>query len=263
MTNMDLEEQADIAIQETLSSLTVAIDVSGQDVPAWGTGSLIKFKGRYFILTCSHVVEEGRKNDEIGVLFPPKGKLKTAKKTVVQSTSLESLIRFYAGSYRQKIDIIHRYYSQADDLVLLELDSSSDNIKANSFYDLAERGIITPQSDQLIVLAGFSRELARDLGGKKMGVLPYFLKTALSTKMIETSSFNSETQFLIEHTYDEESAEPQGISGCGVWVRLPSGKNNIWTSNLYLAGVERAVYPKNEVLVVTKADRIMELFLKV
>lgn len=55
----EIEKQRRIAIPKTVSRYTILIDTSlaakvNQD---WGTGSILKFQERLFILTCKHVVK--------------------------------------------------------------------------------------------------------------------------------------------------------------------------------------------------------------
>lgn len=260
MVNSELENQAGNAILERLSVYTVAIDVSTYDSPNWGTGTLIKCKNRFFILTCSHVVTKDFPDNEIGVLFHSGGTSKFSTKEKILKTTLPELLNTIPNkSYRQTVEIINRFYSDLhDDLVLLELNPLSEQVKRNEFYDLSIRGIQYPQPDQAIYLAGFSEELARDLGKKRVGVLPYCDRTMLSTKQIESADFEPQREFLIVYTFNKDAVEPRGLSGCGVWVRLPSGKN-VWTPNLYLVGVQKAVYRDSQVLVVTKAEVLLQM----
>jgi hypothetical protein len=264
MNNMvisELEKQAGHAIRERLSCFTVVVDVSTREEPIWGTGSLIKFNNRYFILTCRHVVTKEYPNEELGVLFYPGGTSKYSSKEKIKGMSLSELTKAVPNkSYRQKVNVINRFYSDVrDDLVLLELAPSSEQVSKNEFYDLSKHGIRFPEPNQGIYLTGFSEELARNLGGKKVGALPYFETTILSSKEVGLEDFDSQREYLVDYPTDEYSVEPRGLSGCGVWVRLPSGKDNIWTPNVYLAGVQKAVYRNSQVLVVTKAERILQL----
>ncbi len=257
----ELEKQATHAIRERLSHFTVVVDVSTKDVPDWGTGSLIKFHNRYFILTCAHVVTPDYPDSELGVLFYPGGTSKYSSKEKIKAMSLPELLQAIPNrSYRQRLDVVKRIYSEPkDDLVFLELNPESEQVSKNEFYDISERGIKVPDPGQGIYLTGFSQELARDLGKKRMGALPYFELTVLTSRDIELADFDAQREFLVDYPKDESSVEPKGLSGCGVWVRLPSGKDNVWTPNLYLVGVQKAVYRTNQVLSVTKAEQILKL----
>ena len=261
MIASELENQASNGIRERLSYFTVVVDVSLQEKPNWGTGSLIKFNNRFFILTCAHVVTKDYPNSQIGVLFHTGGTQITGSKEIIKNTPLPELLELIPNrSFRQEVDIINRYYSNAkDDLVFLELNPSSVHVKNNEFYDLMNNGIKSPELNQGIYLAGFSEELARDLGKKRVGVSPFYDMTLLASQEIEVTDFNPDREFLIVYTFDEKAVEPRGLSGCGVWVRLPSGNDNIWTPNIYFAGVQKAVYRKNQVLAVTKAEAVLQL----
>ena len=262
MVNWQLEQQALHAVHEEISKYTVVIDVSDHKSPSWGTGTLVRFQDRHFILTCCHVVPKNYPDEDIGVLFHPPGTLKVSSKEKIKASSvIELKAQGLAQSFRKNVKIVNRIYPSSPelDLMLLELNNCSDEVRNNHFYDLVRDGIKSPQLDQQIFLSGFSEELVKTLPKRKFGVLPYFLDTVLSEKLVDGSDYDSETQFLIQFTIDKESVEPRGLSGCGVWVRLPSGKDNIWTPNIYLVGVQRSVYRKTQVLAVTKAQSILTM----
>jgi len=66
-----IEEQRRIAIPKTVSRYTILIDVSlaSSVHHDWGTGSILKFQERLFILTCKHVVKEEYDSKQISYFF--------------------------------------------------------------------------------------------------------------------------------------------------------------------------------------------------
>jgi hypothetical protein len=263
MDNWQLEKHAQIGIQERVSIYTVAIDVSlAAGRPKWGTGSLIEFNRRFFILTCKHVVLENYKDEGVRIIFNPDRGLQIAdNKNEIKQTPVYKLNEKVTGkSFPEEITIINRFYSEnADDLVFLEFNPLSKQVKENEFYDLSKLGIIEPEVDKPMYLSGFSAELARRVARYGFGVFPYFLASQISTKEIDSDDFNPQKSFLIEFERTEDAVDPHGLSGCGVWTRLPSGKDNFWTPNIFLVGVQTGYYEGSQLLVATKANRILGL----
>ena len=262
MINWPLEKHAQIGIKEGVASYTVAIDTSlAAKHSAWGSGSLIKIGKRFFILTCKHVVKESYSNDKLSFFFKPDKEWQDASINEIKKSSLPELTRKTKGkSFPEEFTIINRFYSDdTDDLVLLELSQSSPQVKKYAFYDLSTRKIVNPEINMSVYLCGFSVELTKLDKRHGFCLFPYFLGSHISDKKIDSSGFNPSRHFLIDFEKTEDSVDPHGLSGCGVWTRLPSGEGNLWTPNLYLVGVETCVYEKSQLLGATKVDRISKL----
>lgn len=259
--NWDLENNARVGIQERASFYTVAIDISlCEKKPSIATGTLIRIGGRSFIATCKHVVSENCKNEMLRFFFKPGKSLGTASKDEIKKLPLHKLKKLVSDkSCPTELSIINRFYSNKDDLVLLEIDAMSEEAKKYEFYDLSDRGIINPDVDKPIYLIGFPSELARLVSKTGIGIFPYFIGTKLSDKNVELQDFDPVRHLLIEFSIDDDSVEPHGLSGCGVWTRLPSGDKNLWTPNIYLVGIQSGFFRNSQLLIATKADKILEL----
>ncbi len=204
-------------------------------------------------------------NEELRFLFRPSGSSVSSTKDQIKNTPLHELERMIpAKSYPKKVEIIKRIYSEhRDDLVLLELDPSSSEVKNNEFYDFSKLGIKKPTETELLYLYGFPAELTRDVGFNRYGTLPYSLSSVLTHKELDLDLFAPEREFLIEYVLnDADSVKPYGLSGCGVWKRIPAGEG-IWTSDVYLTGVQKSVLLKRDVLVATAGHVIEELMSKI
>ena len=264
MGDLNLEEKARLAITESVWSLTVAVDVSlAANESGWGTGSLIEINKRFFVLTCKHVVKSSYQNADLRFLFRPEGSLIDAHKDRVKHTPIQILSKISTKSYAQTLPLINRFYSDSDDdLALLEIDSSAKEIKDLIFFNLNKGSILPAEPNTPTYMFGFSVELARMVDKQGVAVFHYFLGSGVIEPKADYAEFDPQRHFLVDFTLDEEAARPNGLSGCGVWARLPSGKDNLWTPNLYFIGVQSAFYPngrEGQPIKATKAERVLQL----
>jgi len=262
MIDRDLRLQAEKGIAERVAFHTVVVDVSLSDKRfSWGTGSLIVVGSRFFILSAKHVIDDRYcKNNNIRILFRPEKALEHATKKEIKNISLHRLFYSVSKSYSQEVSIVNRFYSDdSDDLVLLELDPSCGNIKAQEFYDISRRGIRAPDFDEPLFLMGFSEELRKPVTKYESGVFPYMLGSKLSAASKDYIDFEPQRHFLIDYKRVEGSVDPRGFSGCGVWTRLPSGKGKVWSPNIYLVGIQTGILEESQLLKATKASRVLEL----
>jgi len=258
MVDWSLELNARKGIEERVSQYTVAIDISiAAREPVHGTGFLVKSNKRNFIVTASHLIKPEYENENIGFLFKPDKELMDASKRQIKKIPLAK-IPFLSKSYTKSLSIINRYYSEEedDDIILLEIDPSSKESEKYEFYDLSLKGVMNPKYKKALYFIGFSIELTRQISRNGYGVFPYFLGSTLSRKRINCEDYNSKKHFLIEYEYDDNSVDPHGFSGGGVWTRLPSGKEKLWTPNIYLVGIQTGVLERSHLLKATKAERL-------
>lgn len=258
MAEHALEENYKKAIEEAVSWHTVVIDVSevAPYSPAWGSGTLLEYGGKKFVLTCRHVLMPDY--DPTKVTFLPRpsdGSLEYTTKTALSTVPIHKVHK----SYPRPLPIKNRFYSDAgDDIALLELDESSPHLKDLKFYHLRGNEASPPTGTQ-VFLTGFSKELARVVSKsqKAIGIFPYFDATTVIERSLRIP-FDASKHYLIDFEVNEYSVDPHGLSGCGVWYRLPSGEGNLWSANLHLGGMEHAVITpyNNETAKVLKVVRI-------
>lgn len=255
-------------IQEYLAWYTVVIDVSlasdghNKNFPNAGTGVLIKYvtktKSRYFILTCKHLIEKKYASDKIRILLRSEETLQSATINDVKFGSLNNV----GKSYVQVVQLINRFYSDLVDLVLLEVDPNSDIIKKYRFYEFPNSYLKSPQVDSEVYIMGFSRELYREIdpqGGFES--FPFFDIRKVVAKNDDLLRLDDKWHFLIDYEDVEDSVDPKGLSGCGIWIREPSG-DAIWTPNSYLIGIQSSYYPKSQLLKVVRIEALNEFILK-
>jgi hypothetical protein len=223
MNTSELEKQALIGVQEAIAWHTVAIDISlgSKDNPDWGTGSLVKIKGKSFVVTCKHVVKPVHRNEDLRFLYRSEKAFQWVDKEVIKETSIHKIYKSVYRTFPQEIPIINRIYSDdEDDLVLLEVDTSSCEVSQYKFFDIS-LNVLTPEANTPIYYMG----------------------------LIDFRTFDT----------DEYNIDPHGLSGCGVWTRTPSGPDKLWTTNIHLVGVQHGFFRRSEVLKATRIERLIQL----
>ena len=258
MSEYVLQENYKKAIEEAVSWPTVVVDVSdtAPNPPAWGSGTLLESGGKRFVLTCKHVVKPEYDPTKITILpRASDGSLEFTTKDALRTTPLHK-IKNKSGP--RPLPVKNRIYSDdADDLVLLELESNALSIRDLKFYSL-KGDESSPAVGTQVYLTGFSQELARVVSQKKkqVGIFSYFDATIVVERRL-TIPFDAKRHYLIDFEVNEFSVDPLGLSGCGVWYRLPSGQGKLWSANLRLGGVEHAaITPYNEKEKLLKVARI-------
>ncbi len=258
----EIEKQRRIAIPQTVSWYTVLIDVSlaSNKAPNWGTGSIVKFKERLFILTCKHVVKEEYDLEQIRYFFG----YGMEQKWMDSKDDIKKISMAHTNVPRTSavtLPVVQRFYSDdTDDLVLLELDPALEIFRKYDLYDM-ELGIgISPKIDDEACLMGFSRELIQKATSDRCGCyIPSFLASTVVEKEINDPDYDKKRHFLIEYEKNEKSVDIHGLSGCGIWIHIVPEKQEIWTTNLRLLGVQTGIYEKSEMIIATRIERVFEL----
>jgi hypothetical protein len=263
MDDRDLEEYAAKGVQERVAWHTVAVDVSlaSRDQPKWGTGSLVEIEGKLFLVSCKHLIRPEYRNEDLRVLYRSEVGFKWVDKEVIQKIDIPTVGGKVNKTFPREIPIKNRFYSDdKDDLVILEVDSGlkeEDNVQ---FFEFKHMDVKTPPVNTPVYLMGFSSELARTVTRYgNIGVFPFFGIHSIVDKQIESYEFDCERHFLIDFDATRYDINPFGLSGCGIWTRTPSGPNKLWTPNIYLVGIQHGVFPKSQVLVATRIERLTEL----
>lgn len=269
MSEIELQKVAYDGIGEAMAWYTVAIDTSlancdenrDKRFPDGGTGTLVKTtksnRERYFILTCKHVFQPNYDETKISFLLRSPDPMVSSSQSEMKNFPLNKISK----TYMRKLTIKNRFYSNyLDDLALIEIDASRLIDEGYRFYSFPNDFQNLPNPQTEVYLLGFSRELYRLVskdGG--FGVFPYLANSLILPPADDLDSkFDVSKHFLIDYE-NEDAVAPEGLSGCGIWYRTPSGRDNIWTPNLHLIGVQSACYKKKKFLKATKIERIIAL----
>lgn len=265
MSDWELEKQARDAVAEAIGNHTVAIDVSRatEEKPSWGTGTFISIKGKFFIVTCRHVVKPQYKSEDLRFLYKLGKSFQWVDKKVITKSSLYEIERIMDKRFPEEIHISNRIYSDdTDDLALLEVDLLVEKMGSYRFFEIKNLDEKTPEVSTQVYLIGFSAELARPVTAKgDIGIFAFYGVTSIIDKEIDSYEYDPRRHFLIDfRTIDNShSVDPSGLSGCGVWARIASGKDRLWTPNIYLVGVQQSYFKGSQVLKATRIERLIEL----
>jgi hypothetical protein len=254
-----LNDQAKKGVIEAISNHTIVLGLpTKNNFPDHGTGVLVEFSERRFVVTCKHVVKPSYRNKDLKFIPKEFGKLEFLNREKLQKTPLSTMRR----SYVRGLPIIKRFYSDdEDDLVLLELDATAREIEQCVFHKIPDSHHRTPPATTQVFTFGFSDELVKEISNShKFYTLPSYSIRKIVEKDIESSDFNKNKHFLVDYTTTEETISPLGFSGCGVWTHAKCGEGKLWIPNLYLAGVQTGIFKESQVLKATRIERLLELF---
>lgn len=238
----NLIENEGNAIQEAVAWHTVCLIVNKSE--SIGTGSAILWRGQPLILTANHVVKDSL-NDDIYFHFRHQGTMKIAPLDKLHSHPEMNYTR------KVKIEIGHRYTSEALDLAVLEVQESISKEHLIQFFPLTKDSI-TPPPGTIITMRGYPSDLARTVAPQ----------TAASYAMIQWSRieknpqfepFNPETEFLTR--FKPNNLHARGYSGAGVWFDKPT--SGVWHPNLGLAGVCTHYYSRRKLLSVVRIEPVI------
>ena len=144
--------------------------------------------------------------------------------------------------------------------MLLEVDPSYAEIDSYIFSEIKNMEIKTPEANTSVYFTGFSRDLTRTVTRHgDIGVFPYFEINQIIKRDIQSSDYDPRRYFLIEFRSTDDRVDPHGLSGCGVWSRIPTGPNKLWTTNVYLVGIQHGYFRSSQVLVATRVERMLKV----
>ena len=142
-------------------------------------------------------------------------------------------------------------------MAFLEVNPLSKETEDYNFFEIKNLDIKTPDINTWVYLMGFSKELSKSVTiYGDIGVFPYFGIHLLIDKKIESDEFDLERHFLLDFDATKYDIDPFGLSGCGVWSRMPSG-DKLWTPNITMVGVQHGIFRRSQVIVATRIERIV------
>ena len=244
------------AIEERVAWHTVVIDPSIKEMK-WGTGTLLVFQNKKYLLTCEHVI--GRFGGKyLHILYRHTKPLEYCENKEWTKHIPGALI---SKTFPMSIPIENIYYGdEAEDLALIEIKNSSDITRDLEFYTLPDEQVAKANLRTKVFLTGFSQELSRIQSKGKVafvGLFPYFYAGKIVRKVRPKKiNYDAKRHFLVDYPLDSEAADPVGFSGAGIWSRKPSGTGNLWHPNIFLLGVQQSVSRPSQVLKATKIDRV-------
>jgi hypothetical protein len=221
-----LNKAAD-AIEETV--LWHAVGLSLGPNQGIGTGSLVKWNSRKFVVTARHNFRKPGLADvdpkELGFLLrsaPNVERVSVAEAMARRPLPIEerSMFRFKA---------IH--LSNKEDLAAIEIDESDPRWNQARFFSPAPE-MHCPKKGT-VCIAGFPAGTAVHLGKGIMAVFPRVEWTSIDPQPRDYKfirGYDTKKNFLVEWVSAIEKLDPHGMSGGIFWRKLPTDPKRIWTS---------------------------------
>lgn len=245
------------AIEDAVRRCTFGIVTGGGT--GIGTGTLIKWKGRSFILTANHVIADSGPADLR--FFPPH----TAPPQRVEREQLKKIRQLPAKNFRPFVKIgVDSVACDPDpriDLAIISVPDSTDtDFHATSFV-LDEDGV-EPTDGLMSLVFGFPLDISRVMADDSRTVFTEWDWSPVVPARTGLEGFDPSVHFLTAYVPPTEhiGADPRGLSGAARWAR--KGKTpGLWHPNLDLIGVTQSYYQRSQLLKIVNRRTVVN-FLK-
>jgi len=259
-----VDSEAESALKERLAWYSIIVTATDKNFQH-GTGIPIIYKGKYFIVTCLHIVKD-TSLDELRFTWRTEDPLITTQKDKLLE-GMKNKDAKYREMEQLPIKQIHKTTSGIIDLAAIEL---SGEIKERDldFFELNKSSVDAPQVGHELIMMGYPGEIAIFAKNKKTGKLGNigFLHTdwpVVTTQKSESSElpdFDDSVHFLAEIDRGDQSVGVKGMSGCGIWSWEKEIKGKPWyPTNVKLVGIQCAQYEKSKLLLATRVASLFKL----
>lgn len=255
------------AAVEAIASHTVGIAVL--DNTAIGTGTLVSYLGKRYVLTAKHVIAGAAIETIRFWPRPPRAMIEKAAKDATDADyGRETVgVLFPVAAYST---------SSEADIALLEIDARFELAAGAEFYDLSRSapfGDWRPEGlDALLLLIfGYPTENSRPL--RRVGNMEqrFLGATAFESRYFAESNepekwkglpyqLDPAKDFLFDYPQPiEDAMHPRGFSGCGVWVPCDIPGRPVWTSEPVLLGVTHTYLKSRGLIAATQMPVIFSV----
>lgn len=234
-----MQDNAARAIEEAIRLSTVGV-VHGSGNLKWkrlGTGTLIRWRGRFFVLTAEHVGVGQTDLADLRFFLPEE-----APARMVDRAGILGLDGAPAGALHPFSELnIHRIaFDRTLDLAAIEVDEVLDgNHRAARFLDVAP-GSTTPPVGHTVACTGFPADITRFTEANHGVVFNYVQWTEIAASPTGVDEVDPALHVLTAYA-DDEPAHPAGLSGGGMWFHRKA--EGIWHPNIDLAAVTISYLP--------------------
>ena len=159
---------AEKALWERLAYYSIAVigKEDSRGIPEHGTGVPICYKGKYFIITCSHIIRSVAK-DKLRFNLRTKEPLVYKEKDKLSEGMKDRKFR-YTEMSTLPVKAIHLASSACIDLAAIELNSTVKESYSNlEFFNLSSETVKAPELKLRVYLMGVAGELAKPFEDKK------------------------------------------------------------------------------------------------
>jgi len=261
---VDVDKQKFTAIVERIAVFTVGIAVN--DNTSVGTGVLVEDGAKRFVLTAEHVV---RDVDPSRMRFwcKPAAPLIEQRASDAPRNELQSLTYGYVFPIRAITT------DESADLAVLSLDPEFRLPGASEFYNFSLSAPLTGQSTNLegvsILCFGFPVANSKEVSRVGQNVYNFtgcachacYYDSALNSTLWNriSISFSPDANLILRYSESEGWFEPDGFSGCGVWVATEGATDLLWKAVPILVGVEHHYVKRLEILIASRLSSIVNI----
>jgi len=263
----DINNESSRAIKECLASRTVIITSETQGFPH-GTGIAVRHGHHDYILTAAHVLEKEPDNDKIRVVSKPDG----PQKEVEMERRAEAVFTGSHGRLTQsnptRISIVKRFVGRdKEDIAALKIQDAASVLPNTDFYDLSGQGETQILEGEEVLFFGFPGALAlhAEESVTRNPLTPLFPYVAHAkirniSDVPRNYGLDPDVHFVTDYIYDDQTWDPKGMSGCGVWSIPRVPEEQIWSPHKNkLLGIQWALCREPMRIVIVRIQRVLDL----
>jgi hypothetical protein len=234
-----MQDNAARAIEEAIRLSTVGV-VHGSGDVKWkrlGTGTLVHWRGRFFVLTAEHVGVGKTDAADLRFFLPEEAPARLVDRAGILGLDGAPAAELHPFS---ELKICRIAFDRRLDLAAIEIDETLDGKHpAARFLDLAPGGT-TPAVGHTVACTGFPADITRFTEANHGVVFNYVQWTEVVDTPTGVDEVDPALHALTAYA-DEEPAHPAGMSGGGMWLHRKA--EGIWHPNIDLAAVTISYFP--------------------
>lgn len=254
------------AFGERASNSVLFIETNNNErtSPGIGTGLLVQYHGRLYIVSALHVFDIGDGSDQA---------INEAQKSAIYRYKLNEPIKFRNLSELVNLNEVHLsphtptplkenpLVNRKLDLIALRLSEGISPSNPNVALNLETSSCLKLEDGMSLITLGIPVAGGKKLpsGETVLAVYPDHVRYDPSVNTSNLSSaFNPENKFVFHYSLYDDGIDPNGFSGAPVWANRDS-TSTIWHVNPCVAGIVIQVYPRSRLLMAVKAEFVISL----
>lgn len=262
----EIQTEAVNALDEYTYSCTVAIASTNPEVQH-GSGVAVKFEGQCYILTAAHVLDGEPDNEKIRILGRPDGPLQLLRGKQELADAAKRGTHRAAFSSAVRISITDRRSHATDDIAALKVQNPEATLPRTVFHELSAQGEANVAVGMGVTILGFPGELAHHYEQKSTGhrgwtVFPHITTEVVTDTSAAPGTLDPIRVLTTSFDYPEETCNPLGMSGCGVWSFPEAKAREVWSpSKSRVLGILIGHYREAKMLRFTRIEWVKEAVL--
>jgi hypothetical protein len=236
----DVDRAEYMAFVHAIAQHTVGLSIlNGHNI---GTGTLLEWDGKHYILTALHNLE-GTKPTDLRFFLTPTGNAE-------EGSMASHASRLTALSSGKQLPVDDAYLSDAaNDLAAIPLAQGYELPAGASFYvPTLEPMQITPGASLALVGYAASNSVAISGNRRAIGMITEHVRfdPEMQHQADLPSSYDPERHLLTQYTRAADGIEPYGISGTGLWCNRTV--QQVWSPRPGLVAVQVGWFEKKQLL---------------